>query len=709
MTKLRKWKDVKISSKIGFVIGLFLVAIFVTVFTVILKDSYNKTLSDSEVLIKQSAKQYAGQLSNNLESMQVTGQTFASNIEAMRRQGTITREQVINMQKNLMEESKGIFGITVAYEPGAFDNRDKEYAGVEGYGDNGRFAPYISRDNSKIVLAHAFSPEDTEQQLMWYNNPKSSKKPYLTEPTSYKVNGRDLVMASVVTPILDEKQNFVGVVSIDIDLNYFQQVVEKINLMGGYAQINSSTGIYVAQSVDKAKIMKNPADDNSEWKSIIKETSLGKELSEYGISTSTNKLTLRVFEPINITGTQQFWTISVCVPKANILSSFYSLLKIMILIAFILLIVVIGAVIMFIKNITKPLLVTVDVLEKVADGDLTVAIDDKYKNKDEVGQMMVALGTTIDKLRVLIGEVVGKANSIEEAVVSVDEAMMVLESETDSTLATVEELSAGMEETAASAEEMNASALEIESSTSNISQRAQYGEKASVEISARAQELKNNAFISQNKAREVYSAAREKLSLSIEESKVVEQINTLSNAILKIASQTNLLALNAAIEAAGAGEAGKGFAVVAEEVRKLAEESQRNAVEIQSITSKVTCSVANLSTNSIEILDFIDSQVFKDYDLMLGTSENYSKDAVNVKAMVSEFSSISGELNVSIKNIAAAISEVTETVTQGASGTQNIAEKTNVVAEKVEQAKKLMDDTKETAASLKEMISQFKI
>jgi methyl-accepting chemotaxis protein len=62
-----------------------------------------------------------------------------------------------------------------------------------------------------------------------------------------------------------------------------------------------------------------------------------------------------------------------------------------------------------------------------------------------------------------------------------------------------------------------------------------------------------------------------------------EQIGTIVATITGIADQTNLLALNAAIEAARAGEQGRGFAVVAEEVRKLAEESQRAAGEIASL------------------------------------------------------------------------------------------------------------------------------
>lgn len=81
----------------------------------------------------------------------------------------------------------------------------------------------------------------------------------------------------------------------------------------------------------------------------------------------------------------------------------------------------------------------------------------------------------------------------------------------------------------------------------------------------------------------------EVLNRAIEDSKSVEQVNTLTNDILSISGQTNLLALNASIEAARAGEAGKGFAVVdMEKISDRISENKAIAEDLQKETAIFT-------------------------------------------------------------------------------------------------------------------------
>ena len=266
------------------------------------------------------------------------------------------------------------------------------------------------------------------------------------------------------------------------------------------------------------------------------------------------------------------------------------------------------------RSITKPVSEALGVTQRLAEGDLTVRIDDI--SKDEIGQMLGAQQGLIAKLNQIIGEVKGASDALSNAAGQVS--------------ATAQSLSQSSSEQAASVEETTAS---IEQMTASITQNTE------------------NAKVTDNMATKSSAEAVQGGTAVKDTVEAMKSIAGKIGIIDDIAYQTNLLALNAAIEAARAGEHGKGFAVVAAEVRKLAERSQVAAQEIGQLAG----SSVKMAEQAGKLLDEMVPSIKKTSDL------------------VQEIAAASQEQSQGVGQINGAMGQLNKATQQNASSSEELA------------------------------------
>lgn len=242
------------------------------------------------------------------------------------------------------------------------------------------------------------------------------------------------------------------------------------------------------------------------------------------------------------------------------------------------------------RQIVIPLSQTLKVAERIAAGDLTHNL--VSERHDELGQLQRAMQNMTLGLRELIG---GISDGVTQIASAAEELSAVTEQtsagvnsqkvETDQVATAMNEMTATVQEVARNAEEASEAALAAD-------QQAREGDKVVGEAIAQIERL----------ALEVGNSTEAMGHLKRESDK----IGSVLDVIKSVAQQTNLLALNAAIEAARAGEAGRGFAVVADEVRSLAQRTQKSTEEIEELIVGLqngTQQVATIMDNSRSLTD----------------------------------------------------------------------------------------------------------
>ncbi|SDH06303.1 methyl-accepting chemotaxis protein [Pseudomonas flavescens] len=308
------------------------------------------------------------------------------------------------------------------------------------------------------------------------------------------------------------------------------------------------------------------------------------------------------------------------------------------------------------RQITRPLHDTLVAVERIAGGDLSQTL--QVSRRDEIGvlqQGIQRMGTT---LRELIG-------GIRDGVTQIASAAEELSAVTEQTSAGVnsqkvetDQVATAMHEMSATVQEVARNAADASRAASDADREASQGDRVVAEAIAQIERL----------AAEVTRSTEAMGHLQEESNK----IGSVMDVIKAVAEQTNLLALNAAIEAARAGEAGRGFAVVADEVRGLAQRTQKSTEEIEGLVAGLqqgTQQVASIMQSSRELTDSTVELTRK----AGGSLESITRTVSNIQSMNQQIAAAAEQQSAVAEEISRSVINVRDISEQTAAASEETA------------------------------------
>jgi methyl-accepting chemotaxis protein len=332
------------------------------------------------------------------------------------------------------------------------------------------------------------------------------------------------------------------------------------------------------------------------------------------------------------------------------------------------------------RSISSPINTTTEAINNISkgEGDLTQRL--RSEGNDEVASMVLAFNTFIEKIQTTIADVSNANTALDQATHQLDDFaksgkqhMEQQNQETYQVATAVTEMSSTVQEIARSAEQ---AADSVQGANDQALEGLDIMKRTSNGITELAQEVECAAAVIDQLQAESQS------------------IGSVLDVIRSIAEQTNLLALNAAIEAARAGEQGRGFAVVADEVRTLANRTQKSTEEINEM-------IARLQKGTAQAVSAMNNGSKKAGD----TVELADTSAHALKKIVDSISTIS-EMNIQIATAAEEQSCVAQEIDRSIVRISKLSEEASDNSNQVSAA---TSDLNNLGAELNRIIHKFKV
>ncbi|SHG69090.1 methyl-accepting chemotaxis sensory transducer with Cache sensor [Thermosyntropha lipolytica DSM 11003] len=648
--------------------------------------------SKTREALQLQAENEARRLEGQFEEAALVAKVLADNLEVASNYDVKGFEALM---KEYIKENENIIGTGYWLEPYMYSPEYKYYG------------PYVYREGENIKLTWDYSNEEYDYfQYDWYKlGFTGGKEVKWTEPYLDEVSG--VVMITSTKPVIKEGK-IIGVTTCDLGLPGLTDYMKAIKVgQTGYAFLLSRDGYYLGYR-DEGKNFKLKMENEEDERTAV----LGRELTRANGAVVLKgflegKEVLVSAAPVGNSGIKMVLVIptkEVYATKTRVLT--------LVAVSLVAALMLLGWLLWFMitRYIAKPLKEVTDYADLMAQGDFTGTLSSRYAEQgDEIGRLVLSFGRLRDNVHLVVKNINNISEALSRFSLKVADMAQDIAASMQENTASIEQIASGMEEIASAAEEINASGQEIKGTLLLINEEAAKTNQNIKDIEKRAYEVEEGANSSCRTAVQMYNQIKEALEKAITDARIVNEISAMAQNIAGIAQQTNLLALNAAIEAARAGEQGKGFAVVADEVRKLAENSATEVENIQRITLQVGEAIDRLIYDSQQMLQFINSQVIPDYELMVDIGKKYREDSQNIGELTYRITSSLEKVMQAMGDIVDAMENTAASVEEVSASSQDISRASEGSASKAVSLAEIADKLKESAEKLEEMMQSFRL
>ncbi|MFM4726806.1 methyl-accepting chemotaxis protein [Aeromonas caviae] len=605
----------------------------------------------------------------------------------------LDRQQATDLLKAQLALEPQLYGAFAGFEPNGFDGKDESFSGQSALGsdDKGRFVPYFYRDKESIGTDLLLSIEKSDPDEFgnpandYYACPKREGRPCLIDPFKVDINGQQVLVSTITTPILVDGR-FKGIAALDLAVDSISRQAQSLNSNiydgKGETLIVSAAGVITGTSGD-ASLLGSRADKvlGNGWQQYLKPDVQRQELTD----------AFRISVPIAVPGMARNWAIIVTLPYKVVLAGADELARQLtdmnraamtqqLIGALIVLALALGTMLVIARSITGPIRQMVSLVDDIADGDGDLTKRLESRSRDELGALTRGINRFIDKLQALLGDVQKTASEVHRHAGDTDR----IAGQTDNNL---QHHQAEMEQMLTAVQEMSYVSQEVATHANNTADSAKQAQSAADEGKVRFQRVIHSMH---KVATEAGKGAEVVEGLAHDS----EQITSILTVIQGIADQTNLLALNAAIEAARAGEQGRGFAVVADEVRKLAGNTQQAVQNTQELIDKIRHSSTN-AVNAIQQSQQLTHQAVGEADQAEAALGSIFQAIATINDMTYQIASAAEEQ-----------SSVSETVSGNLSKTSALA---NDIARDATSTANASQALRQAAERLQQLLGQFRL